>query len=141
MKRLMMLLAVISLVIVLAACGNKDSNEDEDSQPTEAATHQEIEFNDDEKVSDDVIVANINDVEITGKVYNSIYLQTKIQLGESGQDVSDLEKVKELVIDSLINQELIKQDAERAGIVVSEDEAIAEFEACLLYTSDAADEG
>lgn len=43
-----------------------------------------------------------------------------------------MEKVKELVIDGLISQELIKQDAKRAGIVVSEEEATSEFEAIKL---------
>lgn len=129
----MALSAVIILTTVLVSCGNENSdqavNEGKDTQPAEETANQEVEFNDDEKVSDDTVVANINNVEVTGEVYNSVYLQTKIQLSESGQDISDLKKIKELVIDGLINQELIKQDAKRAGIVVSEDEAISEFEA------------
>lgn len=128
MKRLLMLLTVICLAIVLAACGNKDSNEDEDSQPTEAATNQEVEFNDDEKISDDTVVANVNDVEVTGEVYNLIYVQTKIQLNQYGQDISDLDQVKEIAIDGLINQEIIKQDAERVGIIISDDEITSEFD-------------
>lgn len=132
MKKLMMFLTVISLTFILVACGNKTSdqeiNEETEPQNTEEANNQEVEFNEDEKVSEDKVVANINDVEITGEMYNLIYVQTKIQLNQYGQDVSDLEHVKELAIDGLINQEIIKQDAKRAGIVVSDEEITSEFE-------------
>lgn len=128
-----MLLMVISLAIVLAACGNKgaddEGNEEADTQSVEQANNQEIEFSDEEKVSEDKVVANINDVELTGEMYNLIYVQTKIQLNQFGQDISDVDQVKELAIDGLINQEIIKQDAKRAGIHVSEEELISEFEA------------
>lgn len=133
MKRLMMFLATISLAFVLAACGNQKSDKN-DHDPagnpeTEEAGNQEVEFTDDEKLSEDTIVANINDVEVTGEMYNLIYVQTKIQLDQSGQDVSNLEYVKELTIDGLINQEIIRQDAKKAGIVVTDEELNSEFEA------------
>lgn len=129
----MMLLTTLSLAIGLVACSNKttnkDTNEIADIQSTEEDTNQEIEFNDDEKINEDKVVANINDIEITGEMYNLIYVQTKIQLDQFGQDVSDLEYVKELAIDGLINQEIIRQDAKKAGIVVSDEEITSEFEA------------
>src|SRR5690625_115380 len=133
MKRLMMLLTTLILAIVLVACSNKTANKDPneiaDIQSTEEDTNQEIEFNDDEKINENKVVANINDIEITGEMYNLIYVQTKIQLDQFGQDVSDLEYVKELAIDGLINQEIIRQDAKKAGIVVSDEEITSEFEA------------
>ncbi len=129
----MIFLAIVSLATVLVACGNKtsdqDVNEATNTQTTEEVTTQEVEFNDHEKVDKDKVVANINDIEVTGEVYNSISVQTKIQLSQYGQDISDLEHIKELAIDGLINQEIIKQDAKRAGIVVSDDEITSEFEA------------
>src|SRR5690625_1508522 len=132
MRRLMMVFTTLSLAIGLVACSNKttnkDTNEIADIQSTEEDTNQEIEFNDDEKINEDKIVANINDVEVTGEMYNLIYVQTKIQLDQFGQDVSDLEYVKELTIDGLINQEIIRQDAKKEGIVVTEEELNSEFE-------------
>jgi|SRR5690625_229527 len=132
MKRFTIFLITVILAIVLVACGSKTSdknnNEKENVQVTEEAGNQEIEFNDDEKLNEDTIVANINDVEVTGEMYNLIYVQTKIQLDQFGQDVSDLEYVKELTIDGLINQEIIRQDAKKEGIVVTEEELNSEFE-------------
>ena len=80
-------------------------------------------------MKEDTIVANINDVEVTGEMYNLIYVQTKIQLDQSGQDISNLEYVKELTIDGLINQEIVRQDAKKVGIVVTDEELHSEFEA------------
>lgn len=131
MNRLLILLTIVSLTIVLVACGSKTSNKDkkENVQETEEMTNQEVEFIDDEKVSEDKIVAHINDVEVTGEMYNLIYVQTKIQLHQFGQDVNNLKHVKNIAIDGLINQEIIRQDAKNAGIVVTDEEITAEFEA------------
>jgi major membrane immunogen (membrane-anchored lipoprotein) len=133
MKRLMLIFAVLSIAVLLVACGSKTSDQEKDkgndNQSTGEVNNQEIEFNHDEKVNEDTVVANINDIEVTGEIYNLIYVQTKIQLNQFGEDISDLDKVKEIAIDGLINQEIIKQDAKKAGIVVSEDELTSEFEA------------
>lgn len=132
MKRLMAIFIMVGITVILAACGGESSDQGKDEekggQANEEASRQEVEINDDEKLSEDTVVVNINGVEVTGEIYNSIYVQTKLQLNQLGQDVNDLEKVKELAIDGLINQEIIKQDAKNVGIVVSDDEITSEFE-------------
>lgn len=128
----MLLLTIISFAIALVACGNKTTDqgtkEETDIQPAEGTANQEIEINDDEKVNEDKVVAQINDIEVTGEVYNLIYVQMKIQLNQLGYDINDLDQVKEYAINRLINQEMIKQDAERIGITVSDEEVTSEFE-------------
>lgn len=132
MERLKRVLAILSLTVVLVACGNQNSEQNDrspaDGSETEEVGQQEVEFTDEEKLNEDMIVATINDIEITGDMFNLIYVQTKIQLNQTGQDISDLQYVRQLALDGLINQEIIRQDAKKAGIVVTDEELLSEFE-------------
>lgn len=104
----------------LAAC-SKDKGSAQDEQT-------EVEVSKEEKVDDDQVVLLINDKEITGETYNLIYAQRKTQLHRFGQDVTDTALLKKETIDSIIDQELLKQDAKSKGIKVSEEEVNKEYE-------------
>lgn len=119
MKKMLGFIAVCSLVVFLVACGNDQVDKEDPSDQTE---EPEFTIEESEKVSHEEVVVNINDVEITGEVYNAIYSQTKIQMLRYGQDIDDLDTVKELSIDALISQEVLKQDAKKVGIEVSAEE-------------------
>src|SRR5699024_3547610 len=100
--RKIMLFAALSSLTFLLACG--DSKEEE--------TQEEItlEITAEEKYTEDEVVMYLNGVEVTGDRYNIAYLQTKVQLFQFGQDVSDLEEIKQLSLDALVDQELLQQD-------------------------------
>lgn len=115
MRKTFMRIVVFSLVVFLVACGSKTEEK------------ESLEFTDEEIVKDDQIVATINGTEITGEEYNSIYVQTKVRLHQYRQDVSDLDFLKERTLNTLIDQELLRQDARRIGISVSEEEVQNRF--------------
>ncbi|WP_284140844.1 MULTISPECIES: SurA N-terminal domain-containing protein [unclassified Virgibacillus] len=125
MKKIWIALVAGMLLLVISACGdNKD-----DSKNKEAAQQSKsIEISDAEKVEEDKVVVHVNDQEIKGSHYNSIYVQTKMRLHQFGQDTSDKETLKNQTLDELVAQELIKQDAEAQGVNVSEEEVKTEFD-------------
>jgi hypothetical protein len=130
MKKLLMLLTTITVAITLAACGNDDTDKEE-SENSEANTseqaQQELEITDEEKLADDTSVAIVNGEEINGTDYNPIYSQVKSTMYQYGQDVSDLDSIKNQTVNILIDQALVKQDAEAKGIEVTEEEAQEEL--------------
>lgn len=129
MKKFMMLFVTLSLAMMLAACGG--DNAEEEKQPDEDVAEQanaEVEVTDEEKVKDDDVVVNINDSGVKGTHYNAIYAQTKMQMHQFGQDTSDLDKIKDHTLDELIAQELLKQDADKKGVEVSDEEVQSELD-------------
>lgn len=127
MKKLIVLALALSIMFVLAACGDDGQQEDAEQEAQPAATDP-VEFTDEEKVEEDSSVADVNGSEITGDKYNALYPQVKMTLQQEGQDVSDQDQIKEFTINMLIEQELIKQAAEEEGIEVTEEEVESEFE-------------
>ncbi|MBS3681471.1 SurA N-terminal domain-containing protein [Ornithinibacillus massiliensis] len=122
MKKLILSFMMIGLIAILAACGDKEEKAQETVQP------QDITMEEDEKVADDDVVISINDTEVSGDHYNTIYLQTKIRASQFGQDIEDKENIKEITLNEIIAQELIKQEAERLGIEVSEENVQEELD-------------
>lgn len=119
-----MSIMALGLSVVLVACGGKsEGQEDNDAQEIET-----VEFTEEETVSNDQVVATINGNEIKGEEYNLIYAQTKVRLHQYRQDISDLDMLKEQTLNILIDQELLRQDAERAGIEVSAEEVEGQFD-------------
>lgn len=129
----------LSLATILAACGGDDSADSKDSKDKEGndkkteeqagqASSKPVEITDEEKVKKDKVVTKINGEEITGKTYNTTYAQTKVMMQQYGQDVSDKKKLKEQTLNAIVQQELLKQDAEKNGIKVSDDEVQSQFE-------------
>lgn len=117
-SRLILITALLSLTF-LVACG--------DAKEEETEGDETFEITEEEKVADDEVVAHLNGEEVKGDRYNLAYLQTKLQLFQLGEDTKDLEFVKEFALDTLIDQELVYQDALEKGIEVSEEEVESEL--------------
>ena len=131
MKKLLMVLLTLTVAVTLAACGNDDTDTEESKQSednTSEQAQQELEITEEEKLADDSSVAIVNGEEINGIDYNPIYSQVKSTMYQYGQDVSDLDMIKNQTVDILIDQTLIKQDAETQGIEVTEEEAQEELD-------------
>lgn len=81
-------------------------------------------------------MVSVNGNEIKGDHYNSVYTRVKTMLYNYGQDVSDLDVIKEQTITLLIDEELIRQDAADKGIEVTEEKAQTELEAIKEETGE-----
>lgn len=140
MKKMIMLVLALSLTI-LAACNDdsasegKSENNDKESEETAGAEtetaqpqNEKVEITDEEKVSNDEVVTQINGEEIKGEEYNASYAQTKMLMSQYGQDVSDSKTVKDQTLNVIVEQELLKQDAKEQGIEVTDNEVQKEFE-------------
>lgn len=123
MKRIVMLALALTLAVVLAACGNDDAADDkkDDSKEAEQNPMEDMEMTDEEKMKDDEVVVKINGQDVTGDQYNEIYPQIKMQASAGGQEVEQ-EQLKDQAIESLIGQELLKQDVEKKGEEVPKEE-------------------
>ncbi|MFC4024772.1 SurA N-terminal domain-containing protein [Oceanobacillus longus] len=129
MKKLLMILITLTVIISLAACGDDETEESENTEDntTSEQAQQELEITEEEKLDEDTSVAVVNGEEINGVDYNPIYSQVKTTMYQYGQDVSDHELIKNQTVDILVEQALIKQDAEKEGIEVTEEEAQEEL--------------
>lgn len=107
-------------MFILAACGGNDDTEEQIAGPT-------VEISDDEKVPEDDVVAVVNGEEIYGSTYNLVYSQLKLYEGQFSEEV-DLDKVKEATMDSIIDRQLVFQDAKELGIEVEDETIDEEFE-------------
>ncbi|WP_246942997.1 SurA N-terminal domain-containing protein [Bacillus pinisoli] len=114
---LIMLLAIVSLFI-LGACNN---NEDaaKDNEGTEAEANEENR-----------VLATVNGKEILKSDYDLILEDTIATYAEQGVDVNTLDdetkkKLRNQLLDQLINTELLLQQAEKEGIQ-TEDESVNE---------------
>jgi len=123
-KKLIIISMMLTLPIILAACGN----DEEETESPEAPAEEEVEISDEERVSSDTLVATVNGEEIKGDRYNPIYTQVKMQMAQFGEDVSDHDLLREQTLNVLVEQQLISQDAETAGIEITEDEVQNEFD-------------
>lgn len=120
MKRnILILFSIISSLFLLAACG---SSKDEDENAIEMPTISE-----EERLADDEVVVTVNDVDVTGMTYNLVYTQLKLRAAQTGQEVSN-EDIQELTIDSLIDRQLLLEQAEKEGLLVSDEAAKEELE-------------
>ncbi|MEN2768785.1 SurA N-terminal domain-containing protein [Ornithinibacillus xuwenensis] len=123
MKKLLSIVMIMGLFLILAACGDDDEKTNEEEKAA-----KEITLEEDEKVDDDKVVIRINDTEVKGAQYNTVYLQTKMRVYQFGQDIEDKENIKEITLNEITAQELIKQEAARQGIDVTEEEVQNEFD-------------
>ncbi|GAB3045976.1 SurA N-terminal domain-containing protein [Virgibacillus ainsalahensis] len=131
MKKLLILALALSIALILSACGGDDSAEEQENQTTNNPSEQAqepVEVTDEEKIEEDASVVNVNGKEVKGDKYNPIYMQVKTTMQQSGQDISNLDQIKEQTVNLLIEQELILQDAEKVGIEVSEEEVQTELD-------------
>jgi len=137
MKKQLLLVLTLLMALFLAACNDdaedKSSENANDSESADTAeqTPKEIEITEDEQADAESAVVSVNGNEITGDKYNNIYKQLKTMLHMYGEDVSDLEMLKEETVAILVEQELIRQDATESGIEVTEDDAQAEIDTII----------
>ncbi|MGY0693602.1 SurA N-terminal domain-containing protein [Virgibacillus sp. FSP13] len=130
MKKFIMLALALCIATVLAACGDDSDSakKNDDETNTEEQANQKVKITDEEKVNNDDVVAQINGTDVKGDQYNDIYAQTKTLMNQFGEDVSDQDKLKEQAMNVLVQQELLKQDAKKQGITVSDKEIESELD-------------
>ncbi|WP_042220472.1 SurA N-terminal domain-containing protein [Oceanobacillus manasiensis] len=141
MKKVILLGFALTLAIILAACNDDNSGEETEENAQEENTQSEenaegeneqaqqsAEITEEEKVDPDSAVVSVNGTEVMGDSYNSVYSMLKTQMAGMGQDVSDTEVVKEQTVNVLIEQQLIRQEAEDIGLEVTEEEVQSEFD-------------
>lgn len=126
MKKHLLLIFTLLFALFLAACGGEDEKEENSTPEKQEIPH--VEITEEEIVDEESAVVRVNGTEVKGAKYNNIYKQRKTMLNLTGRDISDLETLKEESIETLVVQELIKQDAAEQGIEVTEEEAQEEFE-------------
>lgn len=117
-KKLLAVIGFVSIVLLLTACGSQDEGE--------APALETPTISDEEKLEEEELVLTVNDDEVKGFTYNLVYTQLKLHVVQTGQDLSD-EEIKEMTIDSLIDRQLLLQEAEKEDVLVSADEAKEEL--------------
>ncbi|HLS23792.1 MAG TPA: SurA N-terminal domain-containing protein [Pseudogracilibacillus sp.] len=119
LRKFLLVFTTILMSVLLVACGgNKEEAAPEVPQ---------VEISDEEKFAEDEVIVTVNDEDVTGRTYNLVYSQLKLEAVQTGQDLSD-EEIKELTIESIIDRQLLMQKAKEEGIVVTEEEVAEELE-------------
>lgn len=113
------------IVIALIATSLLVACNDEEEQTNEANGAPEI--TEEEKLADDELVAIVNGEEINGKTYNIVYAQLKLQAAQFNDEV-DLDEIKELTIESLIDRQILMQEAKELGIEYTDEEIEKKFQ-------------
>lgn len=117
MRKVLLLLIVSLFTLFLVAC-NKDGEESQKESPKEES--QELAISEEEKVPDDEVVAIVNGKEINGITYNLVYAQLKLYAMQFGQDITD-EEIKESTIESVIDRQILLDEAAEIGIEYSDE--------------------
>src|SRR5699024_4973305 len=124
-KRILTIFIGISILLLVSACGDNGNNENSESAEAEdQETPEQVEISKEELVADDEVVTKINEAEIIGNKYNPEYRESKEieNLSNEPEQKIDKEKVKEITLEELIGQELIKQEAKELGIEVKDED-------------------
>ncbi|RKQ30792.1 SurA N-terminal domain-containing protein [Oceanobacillus halophilus] len=127
-KKWLLTLTFVLAAIVLAACGNdeesaEDNTEEVQEDAAENAEQPEMPEPDLEDIPE--VVAEVNGQEISKEDFVSTYQgqfqQAAMQAQFSGQEL-DQELLKEQMVESLIGQELLIQEADNRAFDVSDEE-------------------
>src|SRR5690625_3682509 len=132
MKNFIIGLLVFLFDGILVGCG------DEKEQEIEESTGQEIEITETEKVDETQVVAVVNGDNVNGETYNLVYSQLKLHAGAFGQDV-DNDEIKQATMESLIDRQLLLQQAKEEGIEVTDEVVDSEFETIKSENKEALD--
>src|SRR5690625_2080569 len=132
MQKKLITISILLLIAIggLSACGMKDTK-GEDHPAVDVPTITEAE-----KLADDELVVTVNGDDILGITYNLVYAQLKLHAVQTGQELDD-DEIKELTIDSLIDRQILLQQAAEDGIKTTEEEAADELERLKLENEDA----
>ncbi len=130
--------------IALTACGGneeskegKDSNKQNAGEKTEQTEDQAKQMEEmkkkleKQKVEEDKVVVLVNDTEIKGTEYNRFLEQYQMQYQQMGQDPTSKEtakKMKDQIINSMVDYEIVLQEAEKKGYEASEEKIDKQFE-------------
>ncbi|WLR51123.1 SurA N-terminal domain-containing protein [Bacillus tianshenii] len=136
-KRWLLSLLLVALVSVTAACGNgeeagKDTNKEAETQQEESAENKKSEktSKQPEMPKPDFegvpkVVAVVNGEDIPRKEFEDVYTgqfqQAALQSQMSGQEVNQ-EQLRKQVVDGMVNQELLTQEANSGNYTASEEE-------------------
>src|SRR5699024_9778364 len=100
--------------MVVVVCGDEivevEEANDEETKGEENPVAPSVDISDEEKVDDDKVVAIVNGSEVKGGVYNLVYAQLKLQSAQLG-DETDNEEMKDLTMESVIDREIVMQEA------------------------------
>lgn len=135
MKKYIVGCLLLVLAMVLVACGDK-KDEEEETKDEENPLAPSVDISDEEKVDDDKVVAIVNGNEVKGGVYNLVYAQLKLQSAQLG-DETDNKEMKDLTMESVIDREIVMQEAKEEGIDITEKEAEKEFKTMKEENSEA----
>lgn len=122
-KKLALLILTMLLAVALSACNDKEKGSADQKAEDESAQQKgaEEEKGQAEKaqVDKNKTVVTVNDQEIKGSDYNVAYQGLAQRYKQMGQSIGP-DQMKQVVIDSLVRQELILQDAEKKGYKASD---------------------
>src|SRR5699024_4910626 len=114
-----------------------DKKDDEvEKKGEEIPLAQSVDISDEEKVDDDKVVAIVNGSELNSGVYNLVYAQLKLQSALLG-DETDNEEMKDLTMETVIDREIVMEEAKEEGIDSTEEEAEKEFKTMTEENSEA----
>lgn len=111
MRRLFLIAVWGMFSVVLVACGGESTPQPVSQQTT--PTEEALVVNPSGEV-----VARVNGIEISKTLLESTLMQR-----QQGTSASDLDALAQQVLDSLIEQELVRQFAQKNGIIVTEQDA------------------
>src|SRR5690606_23950484 len=121
MKKVLFLFFVISMLFFIGACSDRSDDQNQETK-TETPTISE-----EERIDADTVVVTVNGEEVKGVVYNLVYAQLKLHALQTGQDVKDAE-IAEKTIESLIDRQILLQEARSKGIKITEEQAKEQLE-------------
>lgn len=118
---------------ILVGCGD-----DKEKEIEESAAGEKIEITEAEKVDESDIVAVVNGDDIKGETYNLVYSQLKLHAGAFEEEV-DNNEIKQATMESLIDRQLLLQQAKEEGVEVTDEVVDSEFETIKSENKEALD--
>lgn len=116
LKKYTVLAALMMCVLTLVACSDGNTNEKSEQNNNQ----QSVEIDNEELVAEDDVVAVVNGSDILGETYNVIYTRMKMAATQMGEEV-ELDEMKKATLDSLIDRELVMQQAKEENIEVTDE--------------------
>lgn len=118
---------------ILVGCGD-----DKEKEIEESAAGEKVEITEAEKVDESDIVAVVNGDDIKGETYNLVYSQLKLHAGTFEEEV-DNNEIKQATMESLIDRQLLLQQAKEEGVEVTDEVVNSEFETIKSENKEALD--
>src|SRR5699024_2857469 len=121
LKKMTVFIALLTFLLLIVACGSDGINKSYYGRKIGFQNNQEnVDIDEDESAVEDEILAVVNDTDILGSTYNMVYTRTKTAAVQMGEDV-DIDEMKKATLDSIIDRELLMQQASKEDIKISDD--------------------